>query len=91
MNKLKKDEKQEIARLKKENARLKRENEYLNHRIEKLSPKEVKNIPHEREMFLSSADVDKYKGYFGYLIGQFKFSLVYRIYDRVFFALRKDF
>ena len=87
--KLKKEEKQEIARLKRENAKLKRENEYLNHRIEKLSPKEVKNIPHERELFLSSADVDKYKGYLRYLIGQFKFSLIYRIYDRIFFALRK--
>lgn len=76
-------------RLKRENARLRRENEYLNHRIEKLSPKEAKNVSREKEMFLSSCDVDKYKGYFPYLFGQFKFSLVYRIYDRIFFALRK--
>lgn len=81
--------KRENAKLRAKNKKLKNENEYLNHRIEKLSPKEVKNIPHERELFLSSADVDKYKGYFRYLIGQFKFSLVYKIYDRIFFALRK--
>ncbi len=80
---------QEIARLRRENARLRRENEYLNHRIEKLSPKEAKNISHEKEIFLSSGDVDKYKGYFSYLFGQFKISLVYRIYDKIFFALRK--
>jgi hypothetical protein len=79
----------ELARLKRENAKLRRENEYLSHRIEKLSPKEAKNITQERELFLSSADVDKYKGYFPYLIGRFKLSFVYRIYDRIFFALRK--
>ncbi|MBQ8403569.1 MAG: hypothetical protein IJX55_03980 [Clostridia bacterium] len=84
-----KEKNSELARLKRENAKLRRENEYLNHRIEKLSPKEAKNVSHEKEMFLSSCDVDKYKGYFPYLFGQFKFSLVYRIYDRIFFALRK--
>ena len=82
-------EKSELSRLKRENARLKKENEYLNHRLEKLSPKEVKNMPHDRELFLSSGDVDKYKGYFGYLFAHLKVSWVYRIYDRVFFALRK--
>ena len=84
-----KENKSELARLRSENAKLRRENEYLNHRIEKLSPKEAKNIPREREIFLSAADIDGYKGYFGYLIGRFKLSLVYRIYDRMFFAFRK--
>jgi hypothetical protein len=84
-----KEKNTELARLKRENAKLRRENEYLSHRIEKLSPKEAKNITQERELFLSSADVDKYKGYFPYLIGRFKLSFVYRIYDRIFFALRK--
>ncbi len=84
-----KEKNSELARLKRENAKLRRENEYLNHRIEKLSPKEAKNVSQEKEMFLFAADVDKYKGYFPYLFGQFKFSLVYRIYDRIFFALRK--
>lgn len=84
-----KREKQELLRLKRENARLRRENEYLNHRIEKLSPKEAKNISPEREMFYELDDVDEYNGYFGYLIARFRLSLVYRVYDRVFFAFRK--
>ncbi len=80
---------QEMARLRRENARLRRENDYLNHRIEKLSPKEAKNITREKEMFLSAGDVDSYKGYFQYIFGRFKFSFIYRTYDRIFFALRK--
>ncbi|MBQ8447816.1 MAG: hypothetical protein IJX27_02660 [Clostridia bacterium] len=84
-----KREKQELLRLKRENARLRRENEYLNHRIEKLSPKEAKNVSPERELFYELDDVDEYNGYFGYLISRFKLSLVYRVYDKIFFAFRK--
>ena len=84
-----KREKAELLRLKRENAKLRRENEYLNHRIEKLSPKEAKNVPRERELFYELDDVDNYSGYFGYLVARFKLSLLYRLYDRVFFALRK--
>ena len=84
-----KRERQELLRLKRENARLKRENEYLQHRVEKLSPKEAKNVPRERELFYELDDVDDYNGYFSYLAARFKLSLVYRLYDRVFFALRK--
>lgn len=84
-----KREKQELLRLKRENARLRRENEYLNHRIEKLSPKEAKNVPRERELFYGLDDVDDYGGYFSYLAARFKLSLVYRLYDRVFFTFRK--
>lgn len=84
-----KREKQEYARIRRENARLRRENEYLQHRIEKLSPKEAKNVPPERELFYELDDVDEYGGYFGYLIGRFKLSLIYRVYDKIFFAFRK--
>ena len=81
--------KDEIARLKKENKKLRRENAYLSHRIETLSPKETKNISRERELFLKMDDVDSSTGYFRYLLSRFKLTLVYRVYDRVFFALRK--
>ena len=84
-----KREKQEYARIRRENARLRRENEYLQHRIEKLSPKEAKNVPPERELFYELDDLDEYGGYFGYLIGRFKLSLIYRVYDKIFFAFRK--
>ena len=84
-----KREKQEYSRIRRENARLRRENEYLQHRIEKLSPKEAKNVPPERELFYELDDVDEYGGYFGYLIGRFKLSLIYRVYDKIFFAFRK--
>lgn len=86
---MKNKQKEAFLRLKRENAELRRENEYLKHRIESISPKAVRGLTQERELFLSSADVDKYGGYFRYLMGRFKFSLVYRIYDRIFFALRK--
>ena len=84
-----KREKQEYARIRRENARLRRENEYLQHRIEKLSPKEAKNVPPERELFYELDDVDEYGGYLSYLVGRFKLSLIYRVYDKIFFALRK--
>ncbi len=80
---------QEIARLRRENARLRRENDYLNHRIERLFPKEAKNITRQEEMFLSAGDVDSYSGYFQYIFSRFKFSHIYRTYDRIFFTLRK--
>jgi hypothetical protein len=86
---LNKREKQEYARMRRENARLRRENEYLQHRIEKLSPKEAKNVPPERELFYELDDVDDHGGYIGYLIGRFRLSLIYRLYDKIFFALRK--
>jgi len=86
---LNKREKAELLRLKRENARLRRENEYLEHRIEKLSPKEAKKLPRERELFYGLDDADEYGGYFSYLVGRFKLSLVYRVYDKIFFALRK--
>ena len=75
--------------MRRENARLRRENEYLQHRIEKLSPKEAKNVSPERELFYGLDDVDEYKGYFGYLVARFKLSLIYRVYDKIFFAFRK--
>ena len=84
-----KRERAELLRLKRENIRLRRENEYLNHRIEKLSPKEAKNVPRERELFYGLDDVDDYSGYLGYLVARFKLSLIYRVYDKVFFAFRK--
>ena len=84
-----KREKQEYARIRRENARLRRENEYLQHRIEKLSPKEAKNVPPERELFYCLDDVDEYNGYFSYLVARFKLSLIYRVYDKIFFAFRK--
>jgi hypothetical protein len=86
---LNKREKQEYARVKRENARLRRENEYLHHRIEKLSPKEAKKLPRERELFYGLDDVDDYGGYFAYLTARFKLSLIYRLYDKIFFAFRK--
>lgn len=86
---MKKEEKRELLRLKRENARLKRENEYLNHRLQKFSPREEKNISEEKELFISSGDIDKCGGYFRYLFARFKLSLVYRVYDRAFFAVRK--
>jgi uncharacterized membrane protein YbaN (DUF454 family) len=86
---LNKREKQEYARMRRENARLRRENEYLQHRIEKLSPKEAKNVPPDRELFYELDDVDEYGGYLGYLIGRFRLSLIYRLYDKIYFALRK--
>lgn len=86
---MKNNDRAELRLLRAENARLKRENEYLNHRLEKLSPKEAKNMPREKDLFLYSCEVENYKGYFGYLFGSFKLSLVYRIYDRIFFGLRK--
>lgn len=79
----------EIARLKKENKKLRRENAYLAHRIETLSPKETKHVSRERELFLTMGDMDGSQGYFRYLLGRFKLTLVYRVYDRIFFALRK--
>lgn len=82
-------ERAELLRLKRENSRLRRENEYLNHRIEKLSPKEAKNVPRERELFYGLDDMDDYNGYLGYLVARFKLSLIYRVYDKVFFAFRK--
>ena len=84
-----KREKAELLRLKRENARLRRENEYLAHRIEKLSPKEAKKLPRERELFYGLDDADEYSGYFSYLVGRFKLSLIYRVYDKIFFAFRK--
>lgn len=84
-----KQEKQEYDRIRRENARLRRENEYLNHRIEKLSPKEAKNVPPERELFYGLDNIDAYKSYLGYLTARFRLSLIYRVYDKVFFALRK--
>ena len=84
-----KREKQEYARIRRENARLRRENEYLQHRIEKLSPSEAKNVPRERGLFYGLDDVDDYGGYFSYLAARFKLSLIYRVYDKIFFALRK--
>jgi hypothetical protein len=86
---LNKREKQEYDRIRRENARLRRENEYLNHRIEKLSPREAKNVPPERELFYGLDDVDDYKGYLGYLTARFRLSIIYRVYDKVFFAFRK--
>ena len=82
-------EKREIALLKEENKRLRRENTYLSHRLERLSPGESKNISHERELFLKTYSVERANGYFRYLFGLFKLTFVYRIYERVFFALRK--
>ncbi len=79
----------EIDRLKKENKKLKRENAYLSHRLERISPREGKNISRERELFLASASVERAHGYFRYVFGLFKLTLIYRIYDRTFFALRK--
>ncbi|MBO5006459.1 MAG: hypothetical protein J6C89_03340 [Clostridia bacterium] len=81
--------KREIARLKKENKELKRKNEYLSHRLARFSPGEAKNITRERELFQKSERVERAHGYFRYLFGLFKLTLVYRIYDRTFFALRK--
>lgn len=86
---MKNNDRSELRLLKAENARLKRENEYLKHRLEKLSPKEVSNMPQDKELFLSSCEVEKYNGYFGYLLGRFRLSLIYRIYDKLFFSLRK--
>ena len=79
----------ECARIRRENARLRRENEYLKHRIERLSPKEAKNVPPERELFCKSDDIDEYNGYFAYLVSRFRLSLIYRVYDKIFFTLRK--
>lgn len=79
----------EIERLKKENRRLRRENAYLSHRLERISPREGKNTSRERELFLKSERVERAHGYFRYVFGLFKLTLIYRIYDRIFFALRK--
>ncbi len=83
------DRDKEISRLKKENKKLKRENAYLTHRLETISPKEVKRASRERELFVKMDDVDGARGYFRYLLGRFRLTLVYRVYDRIFFALRK--
>lgn len=83
------DRDKEIARLKKENKKLKRENAYLVHRLETISPKEAKQTSRERELFVKMDDVDGAQGYFRYLLGRFRLTLVYRVYDRIFFALRK--
>ncbi len=79
----------EIARLKKENKKLLRENEYLSHRLSRLSPKESGERSHERELFLSSQRIERSHGYFRYIFGLFKLTPIYRIYDRIFFTLRK--
>ena len=79
----------ECARIRRENARLRRENEYLKHRIERLSPKEAKNVPPERELFYKADDIDEHKSYFVYLVSRFRLSLIYRVYDKIFFTLRK--
>ena len=84
-----KREKQEYRRILRENARLRRENEYLNHRIESLSPREAKNATPERELFYGKDNVDSHKSYLGYLASRFRLSSIYRIYDKVFFTLRK--
>jgi hypothetical protein len=81
--------KDEIKSLRRENARLKKDNAYLTHRLEQLAPKDIKDMPHDKELFLSAGDIDNHKGYFSYLIGRMKLSAVYRLYDRVFFALKK--
>jgi hypothetical protein len=86
---LNKREINECARIRRENARLRRENEYLKHRIERLSPKEAKNVPPERELFYRADDIDEHKGYFAYLVSRFRLSLIYRVYDKIFFTLRK--
>ena len=66
-----------------------REKEYLSHRLARLSPRESAERSRERDLFLSSGRIERAHGYFRYIFGLFKLTPVYRIYDRIFFTLRK--
>lgn len=91
MAKNKNEQERELTKLKWENRRLKRENAYLVHRLETVSPKETKRIPRDREFFMRMDDINKSNSYFSYLLSRFRLTHVYRVYDRIFFALRKFF
>ncbi len=75
-----------------ENKRLRRENEYLRHRLASLgeSFSEDKESGFERRF----ADVSRVatashkKTYFGYLVGRFQASFLFRLWDRTRFAVR---
>ncbi len=91
MAKSKNKQERELTKLKWENRRLKRENAYLVHRLETISPNEAKRIPRDREFFMKIDDMNESKTYFSYLFTRFRLTRVYRVYDRIFFVLRKYF
>ncbi len=74
-----------------ENKRLRRENEYLRHRLmalgEKLSEKDSSFAVRFGDVSRMAA-VSHKRTYVGYLVGRFKASLVFRLWDRTRFAVR---
>ncbi len=78
-----------IAEAEKEIKRLRRENGYLKRRLHSLSPREVEGTKREEELFFTAGSIDRASGYFGYLLSKFKLSFIYKLYDKLFYAIRK--
>ncbi len=82
----------EKKRLRAENKRLLRENEYLRHRLSALGEKfsDMRDTPTESRFTdtVRMAASSHKRTYFGYLLGRFKVSMLFRLWDRTRFAVR---
>ena len=85
-------EKEKIRKLKAENRRLRQENEYLRHYLSLEKQPEGEEPPSESEQMFVKQAVRKSAlqagNYFGYLLGRFRKSRVFRLYDKTRFAVK---